>query len=580
MIKKNSLMRNAGGSAAALTVALLGVLLLLWGCDNGTGTTVVPVTGVSINPAAPQVAKDGTVQLNAVVSPADATDKTLTWTSSNTAFVTVNASSGLVTGIDIGTAEITAASPDGPSDTVTVTVVQGSTVVAVTGVSISPVAPQVAKGATVQLQAEISPSNATDKTLTWSSADTAVATVNASSGLVTGVDIGTAEITAASPDGPSDTVTVTVNYAPVTGVTLKDQGEGAGTNETYLTVGKTLQLSAPVSPAGANPGITWKSSDQTVATVSNAGLVTTVKIGVAGITATSTADSTKSATYKVNVTAPVDLTGISLAPDPLDLARGEDGTITVTFTPVNTTQRTITWTSAAPAVATVSGGTVHAVSKGSSVITATGKKIDNSDVTDMVTVNVTVPVTGVTLNRTTLVMVKGVTAPVTLTAAVSPADADNTTITWSSSNSAVATVSAGSGASVTVTAVSFGTTVITAESAADSTKKAECAVTVSAQGINVVFVGFDDEVRDLTGPESALSISNGDELTVTAPAGYSNYQWLVDGGSFGNGYGPVFNLPVAQLPSMWGPGNHTLTLIVTTAEGSPFSKSLQFTVTY
>jgi uncharacterized protein YjdB len=488
MTKKNFWMRNADGPAVALTIALLGVLLLLGGCDTGTGSSAtagVPATGVSITPATPTVEKDKTVQLKAVISPANATDKTLAWSSATPAVATVHPASGLVTGVEAGTAEITATSPDGPSGKVTVTVTagQGSGSVAVTGVSINPAAP-VTKGDTLRLTAVISPANATSKTLAWSSAHTAVATVHPASGEVYGVEAGTAEITATSSNGVSGSVTVTVKYAAATGVSLMDQGEGSGKNITYLTPKQTLQLFASVIPVNADPGVAWTSDKPAVATVDSAGKVTTVANGDAVITAKS-ADATQSASYTVHVTDPVDLNSIALTPSALELPRGSSGAITVTYDPAATTQRTITWESSNPAVATVSGNRVRAVGKGEATITAKGKKLDGSD-TDAVEVTVTVP----------------------------------------------------------------------------------------PQEINVVFEGFEDEVIDMTGPDAALSLSAEDALNVAAPEGYSDYQWFVDGSAYGSG-SRLFK----QSAGSWELGNHTLTLVVT-AEGSHFSKSLQFTVTY
>lgn len=131
--------------------------------------------------------------------PENADDKTVTFSTANKAIATVDAS-GKVTGVKAGTVKITATTSNGLKDECTVTVT--NPVVKVTGVSIAPKTVSVAVGSTTSLTAAIAPENATDKTVTFSSANNALATVNAS-GVVTGVK-------ATEPDTPV-IITVTTN---------------------------------------------------------------------------------------------------------------------------------------------------------------------------------------------------------------------------------------------------------------------------------------------------------------------------------------------------------------------------------
>lgn len=110
-----------------------------------------------------------------------------------------------------GSGTITVNSNNGLSSTINVTVKKSA--VAVTGISVTPESATVTAGNTVQLNAEVTPANADDKTVTWSSSDTSVATVN--NGLVTGIKAGTATITATTVNGLSDMCIVTVEKAPV-----------------------------------------------------------------------------------------------------------------------------------------------------------------------------------------------------------------------------------------------------------------------------------------------------------------------------------------------------------------------------
>ncbi|MBQ6179548.1 MAG: Ig domain-containing protein, partial [Bacteroidales bacterium] len=154
----------------------------------------VSVSDVTITPVSSSLQVGESVSLSATVNPQNATDKTVTWSSSNASVATVS-SSGLVTAKAVGTATITA-SAGGKSATCNVTV----TPVLVNSITLNQSSANVNVGGTVSLTAAVTPSNAADKTVTWSSSDAAVATVS-NSGVVTGVKAGTATITATAHDG-------------------------------------------------------------------------------------------------------------------------------------------------------------------------------------------------------------------------------------------------------------------------------------------------------------------------------------------------------------------------------------------
>src|SRR5205823_1701913 len=175
--------------------------------------TPVPVASVDVTPPSASVQAGQTVQLTGTPRDAGGTPlsgRTVTWSSSTPAVATVS-SSGLVSGVTPGSATITATS-EGKSGTSTITV----TPVPVASVEVTPATASVQGGQTVQLTG--TPKDAdgaplSGRTVTWSSSNTAVATVN-SSGLVSGVTPGTATITAAS-EGKSGTSTITVTHVPV-----------------------------------------------------------------------------------------------------------------------------------------------------------------------------------------------------------------------------------------------------------------------------------------------------------------------------------------------------------------------------
>ncbi|MDR1131341.1 MAG: Ig-like domain-containing protein [Oscillospiraceae bacterium] len=158
-------------------------------------TVTQPVTGVDLTPSTLKVAAGVSSALTATVKPADATDKSVIWTSSNPGVAEVSAD-GVVTGIKAGTATITATTVDGAKkDTCSVTVTQP-----VLGVSLDAATITLAKGKTQKLIAAVSPADATDKSLTWSSNNKTVATVS-STGTVTALKAGTATVTVTTKDG-------------------------------------------------------------------------------------------------------------------------------------------------------------------------------------------------------------------------------------------------------------------------------------------------------------------------------------------------------------------------------------------
>lgn len=266
-------------------------------------TTDVSVTGVTLDKTSMSIAVGSSpVTLNATVTPSDATNKDLIWSSSNTAVATVN-SSGAVTPVSAGTSVITVITEDGyKTASCTVTVTSSSTTIPVAGVSLDKTTLSMNVGSTpITLNTAISPSNATNKDVTWSSSNTSVAAVS-SSGSVSAVSTGTAVITATTKDGnktASCTVTVySSGTVLVTGVSLDK-------TTLSITVGdSSVTLKAAISPGNAtNKDVIWSSSNTSVATVNSSGAVSAISSGTATITVT-TKEGSKTATCIVTVTAP------------------------------------------------------------------------------------------------------------------------------------------------------------------------------------------------------------------------------------------------------------------------------------
>lgn len=254
----------------------------------------VAVTGVTLNKTTTSIEAGQSEQLTATVLPANADNKSVTWSSNNTAVATVD-NNGNVSALAAGTATITVTTADGnKTATCTVTVTAPAAPIDVQSISMKS-STTIAIGASETLTVTYTPADAnTNKALTWNSNNTSVATVDAN-GKVTGISAGTATITATTANNKSATCMVTVQAVSVTSVTL---------NKTSLSlqIGGSETLTATVAPANAtNMNITWESNNTAVATVNN-GKVTGVAAGTATITVT-TVDGNKTATCTVTVTA-------------------------------------------------------------------------------------------------------------------------------------------------------------------------------------------------------------------------------------------------------------------------------------
>ncbi len=213
-------------------------------------TDNVPVTGVTVSPTTASVNVGATSALIATVAPANATNKTVSWSSNNTSVATVN-SSGVVTGVAAGSATITVTTQDG-NKTATCAVTVTATTLPVTGVTVSPTIASVKVGATTALTATVAPANATNKTVSWSSSNTSVATVN-SSGVVTGVAAGSATITVTTQDG-NKTATCAITVTISSGESVYNIYNESGTNHfandggtigTYAMNTSTITSGAP-----------------------------------------------------------------------------------------------------------------------------------------------------------------------------------------------------------------------------------------------------------------------------------------------------------------------------------------------
>jgi uncharacterized protein YjdB len=266
--------------------------------------TTVPLVSVSIPGGDRSVVVGGTVQVNAVVSVTGGAATSVTWSSSDTNTATVSGS-GLVTGISAGTSTITATSTFDATKqaSIVVTVTTEAVEPAVLDVQIDQGDFNVQVGATVELSATVSVVGGAAQTVTWSSSDEAVATVD-TSGVVSGVIAGQATITATSTFDPSRSASVVATVTPAAPPPAVVSVSIVG-GDRSVALGGTVQLEAEVTVVGgAATTVAWQSSDPLKATVDAAGVVRAVAVGTTQVRATSTVDATKFDEITITVTAP------------------------------------------------------------------------------------------------------------------------------------------------------------------------------------------------------------------------------------------------------------------------------------
>jgi uncharacterized protein YjdB len=364
-------------------LAMTGVCLALIGCKGGETSTVIvektPVASVSVTIPSKSLTVGQTE--NGRATPLDASgnplsDRAVTWTSSSANIAKVDGS-GVISAMAAGSATISAQS-EGVSGHADVSVADGVVPPApVATVSVSLGAASLNPGQTTQATA--TPRDASNnvlagRTVTWSSSNTGVASVNAS-GLVTAVAVGTAQIIGTS-EGQTGNATLTVAAPPPVPVASVSVSLAASS----LTPGQTTQASATTRDANNNiltgRSITWSSSNTAVATVSSSGLVTALAVGTVQIIAAcegKTASGTL--TIATGAPAPVATVTVSFNVASINVAQTTQATATTLDANNNVlTDRVVSWSSDNQAVATVSSsGVVTGVASGTASITATSE---------------------------------------------------------------------------------------------------------------------------------------------------------------------------------------------------------------
>jgi len=374
---------SSNGRVTALSAGTMTVSATSEG-KTGTATIVVnavPVASVVLSPATQSVVVGQTTPaFTAVTKDASGNvlnGRTVTFSSSDPTVATIDANSGVATGVKAGTTSITATSEGKTSNTATLTV----TDIPVGSVTIAPASASVDVGQTTPAftaatkDAQGHP--LTGRTITFSSSDPTVATIDATTGVATGVSQGTSQITASSEGKTSPAATLTVNPVPVGSVAVSPPTQ-------TITDGATAAFTAAVKDAQGHPLngriVSWDSSDQSVATIDSTGLATSAGPGTTTITATSEGKS-GTASLQVN---PAPVTSVAVTP-PFDTTN-VGGSVQLTASVQQQTNAghpppppPVTWSSGDEQIATVDDhGRVTGVAPGDVAITASANSTSGS----------------------------------------------------------------------------------------------------------------------------------------------------------------------------------------------------------
>ncbi len=460
---------NATGSKGLATAVSIGTVTITAASGGVTGTTNFSVTNaalvsINVNPVNPTKAKGTTEQFSAtgVYTDGSTLDLTtsVTWSSSDNAVASISSASGsegLATTITTGTTTITAT-----SGTISGSTLLTVTAAALVSINITPAEPTNAKGTTRQFTATGTYTDTTTQDITtlvtWSSSNTSIATINASTGLGTATGTGTATISAVL-DGVTGTTSFHVTAATLVsiGVTPAGQTNARGTSLQFTATGTYTDGSTQ----NLTSSVTWTSSSNTIATVSNTGLGYAANLGSVTITATS---GSISGNTGFTVTGAV-LVSIEVTPTNPTKAKGTTQQFTATgIYSDSTTQNltsTVTWDSSDTLISTInSSGLATAVDVGSSTITATSGSINGSTtftVTDATLVSISV-------SPPNSSKAQGTTQQFTATGIYTDGTTQNLTtqVVWTSQNSSIANISNAAGSQGLCMAVQNGSVTITA----------------------------------------------------------------------------------------------------------------------
>ncbi len=416
----------------------------------------IPVTNIAMSQASASLYVGETLLLNATVTPSNATNQDYVWASLDESVATVS-ESGLVTAVAVGGTTITATAQDGSG-------VYGSCTITVSA------APVVTKKTDTLTRATTGVSSGSTTYSDWSGK-------NGESGAVyAGQSAGDNNSIQLRSKNSNSGIITTASGGTITKV-IVDWNNNTTSGRTLNVYAKTSAYSSPSDLYGASSG----TSVGTIVSGSSTELTISGDYTYVGVRSADGALYLNSITFEWNGSgstpaAPTYPTSISLSAESSSISIGATTQLTVGYTPSDTNVKNVTYTSSNESVATVSNtGLVTGIAQGSATITAKAEAANSTTVQATTTITVTpIAVTSVSLSSNSETIKVGKT--VTLTPTISPSNATNKNVTWTSSNTSIATVSGG-----TVTGVAAGTATITVRTV-DGSKTATCTVVVQASG--------------------------------------------------------------------------------------------------
>ena len=402
----------------------------------------------------------------------------------------------------------------------------------------------------VKLNEKVLPEYTNNKKVNWKSSDEKIARVDGN-GNVTAVENGTCKITATTTDGTNKTASCDVK------VDIKAESIGFSLTSYKITdLAQTPSFTAKILPENtANKNVTWKSSDTSIATVSSSGVIKAVSNGTCKITATTKDGTNLSASMDVIV----DIKAKSVALDKTSMqitSKNSINKLVATVTPSQASQK-VAWSSSNGKIATVdSKGRVKAVSNGKCKIIATTTDGTNRTASCDVTVDIKF-VTGISFDFNSYTITNVNQTPV-FRPNITPSDAEDKNVRWSSSNTKVATVSS----SGVIKAAGNGTCKITATTTDGTNLSASFNITVNIKATKIT---LDKTKIELTTGKETEKITSSIEPSIANKAvKYTSS-----------------NTSIATVSSdgvVTAVGSGTCRIIATTTDGSKVTASCDVTV--
>ena len=474
-------------------------------CHVTVKPSYIPVTDIVLNKTSLEFIEEDTFSLTATVKPDDASNKNISWSSSNPSVANIN-QDGLVTAYKEGTCQIICKSLDIGKLQRICEVKVNKKIIPVDSVTLDQHSVTVDINKSIKLSATVLPNNATDKSVIYSVDNSGHVSVS-QNGVVTALSGGIASIKCTSIFDPTkfDVCTINVNV-PVSSISLNKTSLSLKENESFTFEPTVLPINA------TNKKVEWSVDNEELASISDDGEIFAKKKGHVVVTCSSFAYKDITTTCEVDIIKPVE--SISLNKSVLNLDVNQKDTLIATVLPSDATSLDVKWESSNNDIASVSeSGLVTAKKKGTckiicTVLSDTNKKAECD-------INVYLPVKEIHLNKNNIEL--RINSTFTLVPSFLPDDTSYKEVDFISENPNIASVNKNG----LITANSSGNTTITCVSTRDKNIKDTCSVTVIK------------EVTSISLDQSSVILTGFDPVSITASvfpndATYPNVSWYLE----------------------------------------------------